>query len=105
MSKLGWSLAGAGAVLAGVAISKPSRDQRHHRRHYRRFRHRYGIRVNPGAIERELLRAIREYRNLIEELRSEMNPKAATIDAEFVPPIPADGTDPAHSASPEATKK
>lgn len=104
MSKFGWFLAGAGAVLAGVAISKTSNGAGRRHRHHLRFRHRYRTRVNPGAIDRELLRAIREYRSLIEELRSEMNPKTPTIDAEFVQPAPADASDPARSTSPEATK-
>lgn len=105
MSKFGWFLAGVGAVLAGVAVGKPLRKRGCRRRHHRRFRHRFGTRVNPGAIDRELLRAIREYRSLIEELRSEMNPKLHDdCDAEFVTPVPADASDPAHSASPEAEK-
>jgi hypothetical protein len=45
---------------------------------------------------------LREARITLETLN---NPKSPEIDAEFIQPVPADGADASHSASPEATKQ
>ena len=102
MSWIGGFCAGVGAVTLGVLLGKSGRKRR--RGKHRFVRGRSGF--NPGwrqrRLERETLAYLREARITLEALN---NAHAPPIDAEFIEPVPANGADGSHTASPEAKEK